>query len=144
MESKKVKEIKSWLNNVGKVADCSIYYDTLTLINELESENKWLSSKYRNLEINYNDAWEQYREYEVENRQLKARIAELKKENAGLLQVINDLENIDTKLQNTCAICEAELKHFAERLKEKLFDLGNIVNENDIDETLKELQGGEI
>ena len=31
-----------------------------------------------------------------------------------------------------------KLKQFAERLKEKLFDLGNIVNDNDIDETLKE------
>lgn len=46
----------------------------------------------------------------------------MEKENANLLQVINDLENIDTKLQNTCAICEAELKQFAERLKERFND----------------------
>ena len=90
MESEKVKEIKKALefqrdglayldNNCIEIVYCK---DILTLINELECENERLSSRYRNLEINYNDTWEHYREYEVENQQLKDRIAELEKETA--------------------------------------------------------------
>ena len=98
MDSEKMKEIKKCLvlckdrlcevcprlkQEPNQEEDCrlALIGQSLTLINELESENKWLSSKYRNLEINYNDAWEQYREYEVENRQIKDRLAELEKEN---------------------------------------------------------------
>lgn len=98
MDSEKMKEIKNCLvfcknrlcefcprlkQEPNQEEDCrlALIGQSLTLINELEGENKWLSSKYRNLEINYNDAWEQYREYEVENKQLKNRIAELVKEN---------------------------------------------------------------
>lgn len=86
MESEKVKEIKKALEDNktdhlpyidGNKCKFIDYADILSLINELESEHEWLSAKYRNLEINYNDAWEQYREYEVENKQLKERLAEL-------------------------------------------------------------------
>jgi DNA mismatch repair ATPase MutS len=169
MESEKAKEIKKALECCGDIKEkcdnkkCYLFdkleyhycerqlkTDILTLINDLESENERLSSRYRNLEINYNDTWEHYREYEVENQQLKDRIAELEKENAELKV---DLKNsIDMQKQMLdgfkTATKEVEenlareipnlLKQFAERLKEKLFDLGNIVNENDIDETLKE------
>ena len=46
--------------------------------------------------------------------------------------------NTEDKLTKINAQAKQAVKEFAERLKEKLFDLGNIVNENDIDETLKE------
>ena len=46
--------------------------------------------------------------------------------------------NAEDKPTKINAQVKKAVKEFAERLKEKLFDLGNIVNENDIDETLKE------
>ena len=159
MESEKVKEIKKALEcqstlSLPKCEKCNYKFgivckteklleDALTLINELESENERLSSRYRNLEINYNDTWEHYREYEVENQQLKDRIAELEKSKF----CVNCTKEIQGR-EVFCLDCHEEvikcaLKQFAERLKEKLFDLGNIVNESDIDETLKEFVKGE-
>ena len=69
-------------------------------------------------------------------KELKDRIAELEKEieeNAFYSKGYAD------GIKNTYeVVIPNKLKQFAERLKEKLFDLGNIVNDNDIDETLKE------
>ena len=61
---------------------------------------------------------------ESENERLKTQLAQA---NAGIVNC------------SGCKLVELNaVKEFAERLKEKLFDLGNIVNDNDIDETLKE------
>ena len=69
---------------------------------------------------------------------------------ADILTLINELENEIKEtssyargyadgIKNTYeVVIPDKLKQFAERLKEKLFDLGKIVNDNDIDETLKE------
>ena len=97
MNSEKVKEIKKALEDNahykhhdklsyidGYKCKLIAYADILTLINELESENERLNSRHRNLKINYNKTWKQYREYEVENQQLKDRIAELEKGNEAL------------------------------------------------------------
>jgi chromosome segregation ATPase len=43
-----------------------------------------LTAKYRNLEINYNATWEDYRKYEVKNAELQKQVDELKAENAIL------------------------------------------------------------
>lgn len=157
MESEKVKEIKKALEDNktdhlpyidGRKCKFVDYADILTLINGLERENeKLLNEKW--------DKEDDLDNYHEENQQLKDRIAELEKENANLLQVINDLENIDTKLQNTCAICEAELKQFAEMLRGKAIRRQEFIGElaiddveyvkiQDVDETLKEFINGKV
>ena len=44
-----------------------------------KAEIEALNGKYRNLEINYNSTWEEYRKYEVENAELQKQVDELKK-----------------------------------------------------------------
>jgi hypothetical protein len=127
MESEKVKEIKEILNREVEEFQSEFCQEILTLINELESENERLSLRYRNLEINYNDTWEYYRKYEVENQQLKDRIAELEKENGELLK-----ENEGYHGSYRCAIDKIgelsaeryiKVEQFAERLKEKIVSM---------------------
>ena len=110
MESEKVKEIKKGLEcckeneDTNSLAYChrcpfgghvsceqELYQKSLTLINELESENKKYKKKLTTNE------W----------------VKEIRK---------------------------SAFQEFAEKLKAKLFDLGNVVTENDIDETLKEFK----
>lgn len=69
-------------------------------------------------------------------KELKDRIAELEKE---IKETPSYARGYADGIKNTYeAMLPQKLENFAERLKEKLFDLGNIVNDNDIDETLKE------
>ena len=166
MESEKVKaikkaleqNIKSGLGYEDNDTFCNIMFaDILTLINELEAENERLSSIYRNLEINYNDTWEHYREYEVENQQLKDRIVKLEKDNELLRNAKVIYETVDycaedlrkaekriKELEKEHIIiakkyidseCNKKLKQFAERLKEKRVDY---YTKGIIDETLEE------
>ena len=44
---------------------------------EQKAEIEHLNSKYKNLEINYNSVWEDYRKYEVENAEQRAEIGRL-------------------------------------------------------------------
>ena len=162
MESEKVKEIKDKLheeifiaNSFGdklRRVETKDLQDILTLINELESENERLNSRHRNLKINYNKTWKQYREYEVENQQLKDRIAELENEKEQTMKMWLE----DRKGMFWDGVGEGELKgykqlkQFAERLKEKVknfcgteyenayYDTTKSFACNDIDETLNE------
>lgn len=69
-------------------------------------------------------------------KELKDRIVELEKE---IKETPSYARGYADGIKNTYeAMLPQKLENFAERLKEKLFDLGNIVNDNDIDETLKE------
>lgn len=121
MNSEKVKEIKEKLQEEVELGKeyCLTHRrvgvddlcDILTLINELESENEKLNSRYINLEINYNNIWEHYREYGVENQQLKDRIAELEN---GIAKSMLGCEFLPE--------CNNEkLKQFAERVKMEFF-----------------------
>ena len=164
MESEKVKEIKELLrcmNGEKACTDCyineiaqeqetncvSVIADMVSIyINELESENdRLLAEKQKVLEYMKTDNYAKLKkedmywgyqmgigmlEHEIDRQ--KDKIAKLKKENEILRK-----HNIGYHIANNYEAQE-QLKQFAERLKEKLFDLGNIVNESDIDETLKE------
>lgn len=140
MESEKVKEIKKALEHCIE-CDCEncprssldpAYEDEcrlvlikqiLTLINELESENEKLKQHKRELQGGQQD--------------LTRRIAELEKENAKLLDSVETVQN--NRCMTKCELTKKALKQFAERLNGKLFDLGNVVTEEDIEETLKEV-----
>lgn len=120
MNSEKVKEIKNWLENESEVYRNEIAYNTLDLINELESENERLNECYK---------VKAYDKLRAENKQLKDRIAELEKGNEALsFAVKQGFNDCQTKT----------LKQFAERLIEKKVRLGDRFNIYDIDETLKE------
>lgn len=135
MDSEKVKEIKECLEEFknDRIGYCTngidrfmlTKEDALTLINELESENERYKQSCGAIGQN---------SLTIINQQ-KDRIAELEKQMCR-----NEDLHTETEKLNDIII----LKHFAERLKEKLFDLGNIVNENDIDETLKECLDGKV
>ena len=94
----------------------------------LEKDNELLRNAkvvYENVDYCYEDL-----------KKAEKRIAELEKEieenafySKGYAQGIKNTYEV---------VIPDKLKQVGERLKEKLFDLGNIVNENDIDETLKE------
>jgi chromosome segregation ATPase len=147
MESEKVKEIKKALECcVDSIkygckgcpyhkssSDCQelLIWDMQTYINELESENERWQEKEGALSCDLEIIREKLTNAEIEVDDYKDRIAELEEE------LTND--RIFYK-DGICypMNCQGALKQFAERLKEKLFDLGNIVKENDIDETLKE------
>ena len=154
MNSEKVKEIKKAVECCKDLKNpcrnCP-YHDRgecieeLTLdmgdyINELESDNERLSSRHRNLKINYNKTWKQYREYEVENQQLKDRIAELEEYIEGNEQDAKAFVNGWHK------DLETELKQFAERLKEMAYKSTDwshgehplVVEVDYIDETLND------
>ena len=125
MNSEKVKEIKQALENCQKdnCLGCPYFInkkrcrandlllDTITLINELESENERIKNIGLNEDITV-------REWLQENKQLKDRIAELEeeiKENAfyakGYAQGIKKTYEV---------VIPENLTQFAERLKDKL------------------------
>ena len=161
MNSEKIKEIKEKLqeeifiaNSFGdklRKVPTKELENLLTLINELESENEMLSSRYRNLEINYNDTWEHYREYEVENQQLKYRIAELEKENRQLSKAINSVQKGFDNGEFISKDCQTRtLKQFVVKAKERCHNYypsidhyccsEKAVSVKDIDELLKEYE----
>lgn len=61
--------------------DCPLkrneYCSTLIAINALDFIHR-LNAKYRNLEINYDAVYEDYRKYEIENKELQKQVEELK------------------------------------------------------------------
>ncbi len=143
MESEKVKEIKEKLqeeifiaNSFGdklRKVPTKELENLLTLINELESENKelkkyrldWLNSEKMHLqadledaEFELNSANRSLQELREENRQLKDRIAELEKEDARLLDSVETVQN--NRCVYKCELTKKQLKQFAERLKEQL------------------------
>lgn len=154
MESEKVKEIKEalWCCNQNEIEDtckyCSycpasdwdyenecfidLFQKTITLIDELDSENEKLLEAIESL----NGSWKM---------QLK-KIAELEKENLRLDKVVKHFQEL---IEDGKLISSEQLKQFAERLKVKtrvIVDFYadhpdksfNGISETGIDETLKE------
>ena len=161
MESEKVKEIKKALENCQKnnCLDCPYFIDekncrandllldTLTLINELESENERLKNKNYQLEQDLGQCENGYKlELHTARYQLHSANEDLKKAQDRIAELEKEIEEnafyskgYAQGIKNTYeVVIPDKLKQFAKMLKEKIFDLGNIVNENDIDETLKE------
>lgn len=162
MDKEKVKEIKNALkfmmgldlsnklpyidgNTIKQIA----YEEIFNYINELEGENEALWKGVKRLKKRYKETITKnadecvkkfcetvmYKEQDKlvnENQQLKDQIAELKMENATKIDTIAGL-----------------LKHFVERLKEKVVDksenyVNQVVMATDIDETLKEFTDGKV
>ena len=147
MDSEKVKEIKKALEYCSNhsVSDCSnvcpydkykrcrteITKDSLTLINELESENERLNKSDTSKEESFIEYYNLYRDFKRENQQLKAEIERLK-------EVIADQNEL-------CWNCKKSVKEFAEKLRKKVISLNvwefgeiDIIDADDIDELLKE------
>lgn len=119
-------------NEFNAINEVKEYADILNLINELESENELL----RNAKVVYETVDYCYEDL----KKAEKRIAELEKE---IKETPSYAKGYADGIKNTYeVVIPDKLKQFAERLKKKLFDLGNIVNENDIDETLKEFIDG--
>ena len=150
MKSEKVKEIKEALEYCSNhsVSDCSnvcpydkytrcrteLTKDSLTLINELESENERLKHLNNSISLGadlHKESYEQeITELESENQKLKDRIAELEKENGELKEHVTEVEkgiiNIAKERNKKDELASKfidsyndSLKQFAERLKEK-------------------------
>ena len=146
MNSEKVKEIKEALEYCSNhsVSDCSnvcpydkytrcrteLTKDSLTLINELESENERLNKSDTSKEESSIEYYNLYRDFKRENQQLKDRIAELEKENGELKEHVTEVEkgiiNIAKERNKKDELASKfidsyndSLKQFAEKLKEK-------------------------
>ena len=149
MESEKVKEIKKALEYCSNhsISDCSnvcpydkytrcrteLTKDSLTLINELESENERLNKSDTSKEESSIEYYNLYRDFKRENQTLKA-------ENERLKEVIADQNEL-------CWNCKKSVKEFAEKLKKKVISLNvwefgeiDIIDADDIDEVLKEYE----
>ena len=164
MNSEKVKEIKKALENCQKnnCVDCPYFIDekrcrandllldTITLINEFESENERLENKNYQLEQDLGQCENGYKlelhtarcQLHSANEDLKKnqkRIAELEKVYDRQVRIINDL-NIEVVKE------QEKLPKFAERLKEKCKERYMLLHnhtcfgdiEFEINETLKE------
>ncbi len=181
MESEKVKEIKELLRCMNGEKACTNCYIndiaqeqetccinvvadmTLTIINELESENERLENENYKLEQNLGQCENGYKlelhtaRYQLHTanedlKKLKDRIAELEKENDGLKDDLKNAVSMQKEIldgfKNATKEVEENLKReipnllkqFAERLKEKVYDSfgDKVIWYNDIDETLKE------
>ena len=146
MNSEKVKEIKKALEYCSNhsVSDCSnvcpydkytrcrteLTKDSLTYINELESENERLNKSDTSKEESSIEYYNLYREFKRENQTLKNRIAELEKENGELKEHVTEVEkgiiNIAKERNKKDELASKfidsyndSLKQFAEKLKEK-------------------------
>ena len=90
MKSEKVKEIKEALQDHSieklkyqdgiKIKELD-FFDILTYINELESENERLNKSDTSKEESSIEYYNLYRDFKRENQKLKDRISELEKEN---------------------------------------------------------------
>lgn len=155
MESEKVKEIKKCLecckqNEIEDTCkyclDCptsdwdyekeckiDLVQKTITLINELESENERLNKSDTSKEESSIEYYNLYKDFKRENQTLKERIAELEKENGELVSKFIDSYN-------------DSLKEFAEKLKKRTILYSGInvkyeaITADIIDETLKEYE----
>ena len=164
MNSEKVKEIKKGLecckqNEIEDTCkyclDCpasdwdyekeckiDLFQKTLTLINELESENETIKLNIQETEKASFNINQMNGNLILENQVLKDRIAELEKEVEDRKAEVLHLQEYGKKL-----IRETELKQFADKLKEKCHNYypsidhyccsEKAVNVNDINELLK-------
>ena len=138
MNSEKIIEIKKALQDHSieklkyqdgiKIKELD-FFDILTLINELESENERLNKSDTSKEESSIEYYNLYRDFKRENQTLEA-------ENERLKEVIADQNEL-------CWNCKKSIKEFAEKLKKRL-NLGLYkwqyaeVDSKTIDEILKE------
>lgn len=127
MNSKKVKEIKKALECCSNpICEDKCYYhsigcmnelskDSLTIINELESENEKLRKSDTSKEESSIEYYNLYKDFKRENQRLKDRIAELEKENEIKTDIVVNL------LKKQEFYEKDKLKQFAERLREESF-----------------------
>jgi hypothetical protein len=89
--AKLAKEYEEWVNKPledgSKIKDCPLSVITFMIIQGFSkipegavvlTNDEW--ARLRNLEINYDDAYEDYLKYEIENQQLKKQVAELEEQ----------------------------------------------------------------
>lgn len=172
--NEKVEEIKKALEYCSNhsVSDCSnvcpydkytrcrteLTKDSLTLINELESENERLNKSDTSKEESSIEYYNLYRDFKRENQQLKDRIAELEKENGELKEHVTEVEkgiiNIAKERNKKDELASKfidsyndSLKQFAEKLKAKYgkscseyYPMLIEMTSDDIDELLKECE----
>lgn len=166
MNSEKVKEIKEALQDHSieklkyqdgiKIKELD-FFDILTYINELESENERLDKSDTSKEESSIEYYNLYRDFKRENQRLKNRIAELEKENGELKEHVTEVEkgiiNIAKERNKKDELASKfidsyndSLKQFAERLKEKALSHCRTINcyelkfiETTIDELLDEI-----
>lgn len=141
MNSEKVKEIKKALQDHSieklkyqdgiKIKELD-FFDILTYINELESENERLNKSDTSKEESSIEYYNLYRDFKRENQTLKA-------ENERLKEVIADQNEL-------CWNCKKSVKEFAEKLKKRtiLYNGINVkyeaITADIIDELLKEYE----
>lgn len=139
MNSEKVEEIKKALQDHSieklkyqdgiKIKELD-FFDILTYINELESENERLNKSDTSKEKSSIEYYNLYRDFKRENQQLKAEIERLK-------EVIADQNEL-------CWNCKKSVKEFAEKLKKRTILYSGInvkyeaITADIIDELLKE------
>lgn len=166
MNSEKVKEIKEALQDHSieklkyqdgiKIKELD-FFDILTYINELESENERLNKSDTSKEESSIEYYNLYRDFKRENQQLKDRIAELEKENGelkehvaevekGIINIAKERNKKDELASKFIDSYNDSLKQFAERLKEKALSHCRTINcyelkfiETTIDELLDEI-----
>ena len=172
MDSEKVKEIKKALEYCSNhsVSDCSnvcpydkytrcrteLTKDSLTLINELESENERLNKSDTSKEESSIEYYNLYRDFKRENQTLKDRIAELEKENGelkehvtkvekGIINIAKERNKKDELASKFIDSYNDSIKQFAEKLKAKYgkscseyYPMLIEMTSDDIDELLKE------
>lgn len=166
MDSQKVKEIKKALEchiqneiedtceycsncpasdwDYEKECNIDLFQKTITLINDLESENERLTEERDLYKKQFNELEQRFFDLREENKELKDQIAELEKEieenafySKGYAQGIKNTYEV---------VIPDKLKQFAERLKGKFEHcVGDIYHadtiDERIDETLKEFLG---
>ena len=85
------------------------------------TNDEW--ARLRNFEINYDDAYEDYLKYEIENQQLKKQLKELEEQRDRQAYIAEEL--IQEKHRWTEQARKETAKEFAERLEEKCKELEN-------------------
>ncbi len=167
MNSEKVKEIKEALQDHSieklkyqdgiKIKELD-FFDILTYINELESENERLNKSDTSKEESSIEYYNLYRDFKRKNQTLKDRIAELEKENGELKEHVTEVEkgiiNIAKERNKKDELASKfidsyndSLKQFAEKLKAKYgkscseyYPMLIEMTSDDIDELLKECE----
>ena len=167
MNSEKVEEIKKALQDHSieklkyqdgiKIKELD-FFDILTYINELESENERLIKSDTSKEESSIEYYNLYRDFKRENQKLKDRIAELEKENGELKEHVTEVEkgiiNIAKERNKKDELASKfidsyndSLKQFAEKLKAKYgkscseyYPMLIEMTSDDIDELLKECE----
>lgn len=167
MNSEKVEEIKKALQDHSieklkyqdgiKIKELD-FFDILTYINELESENERLNKSDTSKEESSIEYYNLYRDFKRENQALKDRIAELEKENGelkehvtevekGIIKIAKERNKKDELASKFIDSYNDSLKQFAEKLKAKYgkscseyYPMLIEMTSDDIDELLKECE----